>query len=206
MNTPAIRAQPLVSFGGIGSASALAKFYSMLANGGKLDGQTFFSEETIAWMTTALADGMDRVFQIPTAFSAGFMKDPRNAAAKNVRYVTERIRTSGRGGRQRLCRSRKQDLVRLRHESNGTAGIAERKIAALGGCDLRVRTDSVTRFVSARPAVALYLFADDCDQYFSPVRCAAMFEEKNALPGSELHFSIDNGHRLAGARQDHANV
>jgi CubicO group peptidase (beta-lactamase class C family) len=76
MNTPAVRAQPIVSFGGVGSASSLAKFYSMLANGGKLDGQTFFSEETIAWMTTTLADGMDRVFQIPTAFSAGFMKDP----------------------------------------------------------------------------------------------------------------------------------
>jgi CubicO group peptidase (beta-lactamase class C family) len=79
MNTPAIRAPAIVSFGGIGSASALAKFYSMLANGGKLDGQTFFLEKTIAWMTTVLADGMDRVFQIPTAFSAGFMKDPRNA-------------------------------------------------------------------------------------------------------------------------------
>jgi len=82
MNTPAVRAQPIVSFGGIGSASALVKFYSMLANGGKLDGQTFFSEETIAWMTTTLADGMDRVFQIPTAFSAGFMKDPRNAVRR----------------------------------------------------------------------------------------------------------------------------
>jgi CubicO group peptidase (beta-lactamase class C family) len=82
MNTPAIRAQAIVSFGGIGTASALAKFYSMLANRGKLDGQTFFSEGTIAWMTTTLADGMDRVFQIPTAFSAGFMKDPRNAARR----------------------------------------------------------------------------------------------------------------------------
>lgn len=82
MNTPEIRAQSIVSFGGIGSASALAKFYSMLANGGKLDGQAFFSEKTIAWMTTTLADGMDRVFQVPTAFSAGFMKDPRNAARR----------------------------------------------------------------------------------------------------------------------------
>ncbi len=82
MNTSDVRAQPIVSFGGIGSASGLAKFYSTLANGGKLEGQTFFSEETIAWMTTALADGMDRVFQIPTAFSAGFMKDPRNAAGR----------------------------------------------------------------------------------------------------------------------------
>jgi len=26
-------------------------------------------------MTTTMADGVDRVFQIPTAFSAGFMKD-----------------------------------------------------------------------------------------------------------------------------------
>jgi CubicO group peptidase (beta-lactamase class C family) len=82
MNTPDMRAQPLVSFGGIGSASALVKFYSMLANGGKLDGQTFFSDETIAWMTTPLADGMDRVFQIPTAFSAGFMKDSRKATRR----------------------------------------------------------------------------------------------------------------------------
>jgi CubicO group peptidase (beta-lactamase class C family) len=82
MNTPAIRAQPIVSFGGIGTASALAKFYSMLANGGKLGSRTFFSSETIAWMTTTLVDGMDRVFQIPTAFSAGFMKDPRDAARR----------------------------------------------------------------------------------------------------------------------------
>ena len=82
MNTPAVRAQPIVSFGGIGSALALAKFYSMLANGGKLGEQTFFSEETIACMTTTLSDRLDRVFQIPTAFSAGFMKDPRNAVRR----------------------------------------------------------------------------------------------------------------------------
>ena len=77
-----IRAQPIVSFGGIGSASALAKFYSMLANGGEFDGQTFFSPKTIERMTTTLSDGIDRVFQIPTAFSAGFMKDSRGAAAR----------------------------------------------------------------------------------------------------------------------------
>jgi CubicO group peptidase (beta-lactamase class C family) len=75
MNDPLVRAQPIVSFGGIGSASALAKFYSMLTNDGKADGQTFFSRETLEWMRTTLSDGVDRVFQIPTAFSAGFMKD-----------------------------------------------------------------------------------------------------------------------------------
>jgi CubicO group peptidase (beta-lactamase class C family) len=82
MNTPAIRAQPIVSFGGIGSAASLAKFYSMLANGGECDGRTFFSEKTMEWMTTTLADGIDRVFQIPTAFSAGFMKNARNATRR----------------------------------------------------------------------------------------------------------------------------
>jgi CubicO group peptidase (beta-lactamase class C family) len=82
MNDPYIRAQPNVSFGGIGSASALAKFYSMLANGGTLNGQTFFSQETLTWMTMTLSDGVDRVFQIPTAFSAGFMKDSGDAARK----------------------------------------------------------------------------------------------------------------------------
>src|SRR5437667_4474223 len=82
MNDAAIRANSIVSFGGIGSASTLAKFYSMLANGGTFDGRTFFSEKAIAWMTTTLADGVDRIFQIPTAFSAGFMKDSRNAARR----------------------------------------------------------------------------------------------------------------------------
>ena len=82
LNDPEIRAHPNVSFGGIGTASALAKFYSMLANGGEMNGQTFFSQETIERMTTTLSDGIDRVFQIPTAFSAGFMKDSRNAVRR----------------------------------------------------------------------------------------------------------------------------
>jgi len=80
MNDPQIRAYPIVSFGGIGSASALAKFYSMLANGGTLNGRTFFLQTTIDWMMNTLSVGIDRVFQIPTAFSAGFMKDSRDAA------------------------------------------------------------------------------------------------------------------------------
>jgi CubicO group peptidase (beta-lactamase class C family) len=79
MNNPSIRAQPIVSFGGIGSANSLAKFYAMLANGGELEGQRFFSAKTLSWMTTALTDGIDRVFQIPTAFSAGLMKDTKDA-------------------------------------------------------------------------------------------------------------------------------
>ena len=98
MNDPDVRAQPNVSFGGIGSASALAKFYSMLAIGGRFNGQTFFSQETLAGMTTTLSDGVDRVFQIPTAFSAGFMKDSRNAARKNFGPSATSFGHPGAGG------------------------------------------------------------------------------------------------------------
>ena len=79
MNTAENRARPFVSFGGIGSAPSLAKFYAMLSNGGELSGQRFFSQHTIGQMTTTLTNGIDRIFEIPTAFSAGFMKDPPDA-------------------------------------------------------------------------------------------------------------------------------
>jgi CubicO group peptidase (beta-lactamase class C family) len=82
MNSRENRAMPIVSFGGIGSATSLAKFYAMLANRGEIDGRRFFTNETIAQMTTSLASGIDRVIQIPTAFSAGFMKDPPGTARR----------------------------------------------------------------------------------------------------------------------------
>lgn len=75
MNTPENRARSFASFGGIGSATALAKFYALLANGGALEGRRFFSQATLAQMSTTLSAGIDRVFEIPTAFSAGFMQD-----------------------------------------------------------------------------------------------------------------------------------
>ena len=82
MNSVSVRAQPIVSVGGIGTASSLAKFYAVLANGGAWEDRQFFSRETLRWMTTRLADGIDLVFQIPTAFSAGFMKEEENASRK----------------------------------------------------------------------------------------------------------------------------
>ncbi len=78
MNKPENRAQSFVSFGGIGSANSLGKFYSILADGGA----PFFTERTMRWMMTTLTDGMDRVFQTPTAFSAGFMKEARDSTKK----------------------------------------------------------------------------------------------------------------------------
>jgi len=95
MNDPAIRAEPIVSFGGIGSANSLANFYAMLANGGEIDGRTFFSEKTISWMTTALTDGIDRVLQIPTAFSAGFMKDATSSTRRIFGGTSPEQQSSG---------------------------------------------------------------------------------------------------------------
>jgi CubicO group peptidase (beta-lactamase class C family) len=82
MNKPANRARDFVSFGGIGSASALAKFYAMLANGGEIGGRRFFGDDSLKLMTTTISDGFDRVFEIPTAFSAGLMKDSASVPRK----------------------------------------------------------------------------------------------------------------------------
>jgi CubicO group peptidase (beta-lactamase class C family) len=79
MNTAEARTAALPAFGGIGTASALAKFYAMLANGGSLGGKTFFAPETLALMATTLTQGPDLILQMETAFSAGFMRDPIGA-------------------------------------------------------------------------------------------------------------------------------
>ena len=98
MNKPEIRAEPIVSFGGIGCANALAKFYAMLANTGRMDDRQFFSEKTMNWMTTTLTDGADRVFQVPTAFSAGFMKDSEKSARRIIGTSTSSFGHPGAGG------------------------------------------------------------------------------------------------------------
>ena len=38
------------------------------------------------------------------------------------------------------------------------------------------------------------------------MRGAPVLEQENALPGSKLHFAVDNRDCLAGTRQGHANV
>jgi CubicO group peptidase (beta-lactamase class C family) len=98
MNNVSVRAQSIVSFGGIGSASSLAKFYAILANGGVWEDRRFFSKQTLRWMTTTLTDGIDRVFQIPTAFSAGFMKEAENARRKIFHGATSSFGHPGAGG------------------------------------------------------------------------------------------------------------
>lgn len=71
MNQPVNRALELPGFGGIGTASSLARFYSLLLDGSLLPPAL----REAPWMT--LADGPDEILRMPTAFSAGFMQDPR---------------------------------------------------------------------------------------------------------------------------------
>ncbi len=85
MNAPAVRQHALPAFGGIGTAEALAKFYAMLAAGGQWEENAYFAPETLAFMETAMHDGPDRVLLMPTAFSAGFMKDPTDCYGNKSR-------------------------------------------------------------------------------------------------------------------------
>jgi CubicO group peptidase (beta-lactamase class C family) len=98
MNKPENRAREFVSFGGIGSASALAKFYAMLANAGEMNGRKFFTSDTIRLMKTTVSDGLDRVFEIPTAFSAGLMKDAADAERKRSGPSSNAFGHPGAGG------------------------------------------------------------------------------------------------------------
>jgi CubicO group peptidase (beta-lactamase class C family) len=87
MNSPQARSASLPGMGGIGSASALAKFYAMLAGGGQWLGHRFFCDETLAWMSTRLVQGFDHVLQRDMAFAAGFMMDPIDASGKKIRHL-----------------------------------------------------------------------------------------------------------------------
>jgi len=98
MNKSENRAREFVSFGGIGSASALAKFYAVLSNGGEIGGRRFFGNNSINLMTTTISDGLDRVFEIPTAFSAGLMKDSANVRRKIFGPSTNAFGHPGAGG------------------------------------------------------------------------------------------------------------
>lgn len=85
LNKPEALTVGFPGFGGVGTASGLAKFYAMLAAGGSLDGRRYFEPATIERMTTTLTQGDDRVLHLETAFSCGFMRDPVDAAGHKKR-------------------------------------------------------------------------------------------------------------------------
>ena len=74
INRPETRRLALAGFGGIVSASALARFYAMLAAGGRANGLRILPETVCRWAATPLSDGIDKVLLAPTTFTAGFMK------------------------------------------------------------------------------------------------------------------------------------
>jgi CubicO group peptidase (beta-lactamase class C family) len=57
----------------------------MLANGGELAGRRYFPAECIEWMSRTITQGHDRVLQIETAFSCGFMRDPVGDDGRKMR-------------------------------------------------------------------------------------------------------------------------
>ncbi|MDB6073089.1 MAG: beta-lactamase, partial [Verrucomicrobiaceae bacterium] len=79
-NQPHTWAQGYASMGGVASATGLAGFYAVLANGGKYQGEQIVPH----WVLNALSDLLsqseeDAVLCVPAAFSAGMMKDPVDA-------------------------------------------------------------------------------------------------------------------------------
>jgi len=81
MNTPKAATASFPAFGGIGSAAALGRFYGAMARGG--DG--VIPPGAVAAMSTTLSNGFDRVLQVETAFSAGFLQDPLDASGRKLR-------------------------------------------------------------------------------------------------------------------------
>jgi CubicO group peptidase (beta-lactamase class C family) len=82
MNRPDIRTHVLPSFGGIGTAESLATFYYRT-----FCESTFFSPERITELSKTVASGVDRILRIPTAFAAGFMKDPMAETGQKFRSL-----------------------------------------------------------------------------------------------------------------------
>ncbi|MFN0129210.1 MAG: serine hydrolase domain-containing protein [Verrucomicrobiales bacterium] len=82
MNRPEARHLAQPAFTGFASAQGLAKFYWALATGA--DGH--FSPAVRLAAETVLVDGPDRVLLMPTAFSAGFQKDPIGPDGGKIRH------------------------------------------------------------------------------------------------------------------------
>ena len=78
-NRPEVWRASLPSFGGIGNARSLARFYDRLAVG------EFFRGPWQEALTRRTSNGPDLVLQQPTAFSAGFMMDPLDESGAKLR-------------------------------------------------------------------------------------------------------------------------
>src|SRR3989441_6161051 len=75
-------------------------------------------------------------------------------SAKNIRPIRNFLRASRRRGQPRICRSREQNRIRVRHEPNGAIASAERKIVAARRCDLWVGAIDPFDFAQGRLSIA----------------------------------------------------
>lgn len=80
MNEMRARQAALPAMGGIGSASAVAKFYQAACGA-----IPFFSPSVRGWMITMQCCGDDQILQTRTAFSCGFQMDPLDGAGQKER-------------------------------------------------------------------------------------------------------------------------
>lgn len=87
MNQPEAWVLGLASMGGVGTASALGKFYAMLANGGRWAGRQLVPERVIRLLSQTISQGTDAVLCSELAFSAGMMRDPVDAAGNKTRAL-----------------------------------------------------------------------------------------------------------------------
>lgn len=78
-NRPEVWRASLPSFGGIGNARSLARFYDRLAAG------DFFRGAWSEALARRASNGPDLVLRQPTAFSAGFMMDPLDERGAKLR-------------------------------------------------------------------------------------------------------------------------
>lgn len=87
MNTREARMASYPGFGGIGTATALAKFYAMMACGGTWGATSFLPQGTVDLLYERQVQGTDRVLLMETAFSLGFMKDPLSSDGTKSRQT-----------------------------------------------------------------------------------------------------------------------
>lgn len=71
-------ARGYASMGGVGNAHGLAKFYAMMAQGGRWNGNQLVPESVVRRFEQTLTQETDAVLLTPVAFSTGMMQDPVN--------------------------------------------------------------------------------------------------------------------------------
>ncbi len=86
-NQSATWSRGYASMGGVGSAQGLAKFYAMLAQGGRWNGTQIVPEAVVQRLEQPLTQSDDAVLLTPIAFSTGLMQDPLNTAGGKLRRL-----------------------------------------------------------------------------------------------------------------------